>query len=502
VRTLRALARAAASSRSAELEFLLTERTTVEHLVDVLAVAFDGERWAVSVWDVASATLRVLDAERVSRVRPTLKPASPPPDGFDAREFAWQPWLEAEAGSPEELLLWADAHAAPIILTALPVLRTSRAQGGGGIYRVRTSLPARLAALTRSLSPCAAVHSASMTAPSRPKEDTAEARLLRLASWLLEQGEAVTRSQIFEAFPEDYRGKPEAAERKFTRDKEALRHLGYVIGTVELGSREGPGYVLSARACTLPKIALAPEEAALVWSAATAASRLSLHPMRDELESALRKLVVGAQGLPPRAAAIEELATDAPANQEKTLERLIDAWERRKRLTIDYWRVAADEVVERQVDVYGWASRRGEWILVGYCHLRKGVRIFYLSRVRKLRVNGVRAQDPDYRVPKDFDIRRWSRQQVWDYDVHPPRPVTVRFRGSLARIARNLLPGATTTLDMEGGRVSRIEVRNLRGLVRQLLAWGPEAELVEPEEGRALAREILTRLAGAERRTG
>jgi predicted DNA-binding transcriptional regulator YafY len=50
--------------------------------------------------------------------------------------------------------------------------------------------------------------------------------------------------------------------------------------------------------------------------------------------------------------------------------------------------------------------------------------------------------------------------------------------------------------------VARVEVRNLRGLVRQALAWGPEAELVSPEEGRAMAREILSGLrASAERRT-
>jgi hypothetical protein len=31
--------------------------------------------------------------------------------------------------------------------------------------------------------------------------------------------------------------------------------------------------------------------------------------------------------------------------------------------------------------------------------------------------------------------------------------------------------------------------------VRQALAWGPEAELVEPAEGRAMAREILAALS-------
>ena len=40
-------------------------------------------------------------------------------------------------------------------------------------------------------------------------------------------------------------------------------------------------------------------------------------------------------------------------------------------------------------------------------------------------------------------------------------------------------------------RLARLEVRNLRGLVRQVLAWGLEAELTEPAEGRAMACEML-----------
>jgi proteasome accessory factor B len=39
--------------------------------------------------------------------------------------------------------------------------------------------------------------------------------------------------------------------------------------------------------------------------------------------------------------------------------------------------------------------------------------------------------------------------------------------------------------------VALLAVRNLRGLVRQALAWGPDAEVIEPPEARAMAREIL-----------
>jgi predicted DNA-binding transcriptional regulator YafY len=336
------------------------------------------------------------------------------------------------------------------------------------------------------------------------KQKSHEARLLRLAAWILSQPEPVPRAEIYARFPE-YKGKPGAAEKMFTRDKDALKRLGFLVETVELGGADG--YAIDARASLLPPIELTAEEAAAAWTAGVGALRLSRHPLQAELESALRKLVVGTRSLPPRAAAAEALDAATGAEDGKLLRGLVDAWEKRRRLRISYWRAATGEVVEREVDVYGWARRRGEWIFVGHDHLRDAVRIFYLSRVRALRKVGLpkgeaqrRSQsgkDGDYDVPESFDIRRWSRQQIWDYDVHPPVAAVVRFRGSLAGIARQLIPGARVETDGTGARVARLEVRNLRGLVRQALAWGPDAEVTEPASAREAAREVLASLVEA-----
>ena len=84
-----------------------------------------------------------------------------------------------------------------------------------------------------------------------PPDDTAAVRCLRLASWLLSQSEPVNRAQIYAAFPDDYRGGASAKEKKFGRDKNALKDLGFAIETVDLGHREeAKGYVVDAHACS------------------------------------------------------------------------------------------------------------------------------------------------------------------------------------------------------------------------------------------------------------
>jgi proteasome accessory factor B len=323
---------------------------------------------------------------------------------------------------------------------------------------------------------------------------TAEARLLKLAAWLHARREPATREEIYAAFPDDYSGKAQAREKKWTRDKQDLRRLGLVVGFLEEEGLNG-GYLLEPSACALPRLELEPAEAAVLWTAGLAALRTPDHPLRDDLEVALRKIAVGGKGLPPRAASLDgERAERTRVARRALLERLTEAVERRKRVKLAYRRLDGTRT-QREVDVYGYAWRRGQWIFVGHCHLRNGVRLFYLDRVLSLALSGSDPRRADYAVPASFDIHAWSRQEPWDYLVHEPREAVVRFRGSLARVAGQLLPRARIATEAGGSRVARLDVRNLEGLVRQALAWGPEAELLAPADGRALAREMLARAA-------
>jgi predicted DNA-binding transcriptional regulator YafY len=156
---------------------------------------------------------------------------------------------------------------------------------------------------------------------------------------------------------------------------------------------------------------------------------------------------------------------------------------------------ARDELTERDVAPYGYAWRRGEWLLVGHDHLRDALRVFYLRRVRALRLAPTKKKPPHYEVPESFDVRDWSRQEPWDYLAHPPCEATVRFTGSLAKIAPKLLPRARLATAPDDARLARLVVQNLDGLVRQCLAWGPEAELVSPADARERARAMLAAIA-------
>ena len=85
-------------------------------------------------------------------------------------------------------------------------------------------------------------------------------RLLDLVALLLDAREPVPFSDLREAFPDDYGGARESAERKLERDKAELLLLGvpleFVPPSVEHG-RESGGYRIDRAAFFLPDPRLA-----------------------------------------------------------------------------------------------------------------------------------------------------------------------------------------------------------------------------------------------------
>jgi proteasome accessory factor B len=335
--------------------------------------------------------------------------------------------------------------------------------------------------------------------------DAGERRLLRVAAWMMERSEPFRREDLLDAFPRDYAGGDEARFRKFGRDKDAVERMGIALRTVE---DDHTRYLVDRTALHLARLTFEDAEAAVVWMAGRAALRAGDHPLRDDLESALRKLTVGSKGLPQAIPTSQPIAPP-PATREllERLALLAEAVQRRRRLHLVYRGGVAGTETVRDVDVLGYGLRRGEWFFVGHCHLRDEQRLFYVRRVVTLEDRPARADHQcavpkdtkggDYAVPADFELDQWRLQEPWDYRAHPALDATVRLRGALARGARGLLPGARLTPQEDGSRLAALPVRNLDGLVRQVLAWGEEAELVSPPEGRALARAILARLSVA-----
>src|SRR4029079_9347998 len=146
----------------------------------------------------------------------------------------------------------------------------------------------------------------------------------------------------------------------------------------------------------------------------------------------------------------------------------------------------------RGFDVYGLVFRTGRWYVVGYCHLRKGLRTLRLDRVAHAETT-----KKAFERPEDFDASEYLSRAM----ATLPRaiPVEVLFHTDLA-IARREVSTALAVLEVtRDGVVLKGSADELDWWARELMRLPFKWEVREPVALRSmvaqLARERVTRRA-------
>jgi predicted DNA-binding transcriptional regulator YafY len=67
----------------------------------------------------------------------------------------------------------------------------------------------------------------------------------------------------------------------------------------------------------------------------------------------------------------------------------------------------SDEQTEREFDPYGLVYRSGRWYIVGWCHLRRGLRSFRLDRVAS-----ASSSTMGFERPADFDALAYLKKSI------------------------------------------------------------------------------------------
>ncbi|HEY4000968.1 MAG TPA: WYL domain-containing protein [Candidatus Xenobia bacterium] len=205
-------------------------------------------------------------------------------------------------------------------------------------------------------------------------------------------------------------------------------------------------------------------------------------PLAQQLSNAMamfreclpRSVSVDAQSLLNRV-----LFTPLPARpvDGEVLETVTTALERRCTVGIEYYSPTGDETTSRDIDVYHLAHIRGDWYAVAWCHLRRALRNFALSRMRS-----VRPRHRSYVIPEDFDIHDHFRDGLGVLVGQEPHDVTLEFASDAARWASERMWHPTQeTAWLEDGRL-RLSMRVVVSmeLVRWILSWGGHVQVIAP----------------------
>jgi predicted DNA-binding transcriptional regulator YafY len=138
------------------------------------------------------------------------------------------------------------------------------------------------------------------------------------------------------------------------------------------------------------------------------------------------------------------------------------------------------KVVQRTLDPLGLVLKGGAWYLVA--RRSAGMRVYRVSRFASVRV-----RDEGFQRPEEFELAAFWEEWSRTFEQSLPR-VEVKLRAS--ELARRFLPA-----DQQGdGGIYVVGFQSLEDAFRELLKFGPDAEVLEPVQLRArlaaTAREV------------
>ncbi|MFW6202535.1 MAG: helix-turn-helix transcriptional regulator [Gemmatimonadota bacterium] len=187
----------------------------------------------------------------------------------------------------------------------------------------------------------------------------------------------------------------------------------------------------------------------------------------------------------------------------------------RTRCRIRYLKRGGDSPDDRVVCPYSLVFAEGFWYLIAYCTRVEDVRVFRLDRVLETEPVGDGEDEAGYELPDDFDAAEYVSSGGRLYYADDDVEAVVRYSSTVAGwIAERWAGGGTGGAEgdgeiagervepgerlewlEDGGVVVRHRVADPRWLVRHVLQYGPNAEVLEPEELRGLVAAAAVRTA-------
>jgi len=267
-----------------------------------------------------------------------------------------------------------------------------------------------------------------------------------------------------------------------------LEELGIPIVTTQGrygGYQVVPGF-------KLPPMIFSDEEALALAVGLMAARGLGLAQSMPAVASARAKLDrVFPAKLKSRLRAVDEsvaleLTRPAAVIDQQVLGLLCSASQERRRVRMVY-QSRSDEQTEREFDSYGLVYRAGRWYIVGWCHLRRGLRSFRLDRV----VSATSLNVP-FERPADFDTLAYLKQSITM--IPRAHAVEVLLKTDLASAQRALVPYVGVLECVDEGVLLRAQADDLDWIARELARLPFDFSVKSPTALRGAIARISQRL--------
>jgi predicted DNA-binding transcriptional regulator YafY len=300
----------------------------------------------------------------------------------------------------------------------------------------------------------------------------------------LEDSRGLAIDELARALPEDYECHP----RTVRRDLEALEVV-FPLVTERVDGKMRWRLMDGFR--PLPALAFSPTELMALVLSRDLLKPLDGTHIKGSLDSAFSKVLAA---MPPEGMALVRqmqgyfsvgLGPHKTYREHRTLiEQISRAITQKRTVQMRYYSASRDIAGRREADPYRLWYAAGALYLVGYCHLRKSVRMFAVDRIRSLTVT-----NHPYQMSLGFDLEAYVRDALVVMRGEPVEVELLFDRATAAWVKdRQWHPSQRLEQGKRGELRMFLRVADTRELLGWILSFGACVRVLRPESLREKVR--------------
>ncbi len=164
-----------------------------------------------------------------------------------------------------------------------------------------------------------------------------------------------------------------------------------------------------------------------------------------------------------------------------------------RKLKIIYHSIFSKEISERTINPLHLILYMGNWHIIAYCEVKKGIRDFALSRIKKIEILDAIIQEN----LKALNIKENIAESFGIFFEGARKKVVLKFNDRVADYVREQVWFPFQTIDEApaGGLILTFYVTDYREIVREVLSFGADVEVLEPAPLKEIIKEHLRKLS-------
>lgn len=297
-----------------------------------------------------------------------------------------------------------------------------------------------------------------------------------------------------------YPNASDLAKRFETSNKTAQRDIEFFTDRLNAPLKYNSskkGYYYSDDTFELPAIWLRREEIIALLLAKRLAASIPDHDIKSSLDNFFKKLSPFISANPSfNTEEIEDKISIKNIEyfniDEHLFQKVIDALFRAKPVAITYYSPHSHKETSRSIIPLHLLNYMGNWHLISWCGLKGEIRDFALSRIRTLEPS-----KENLNLPKDLPpVKDIIKKQFGIFSGSKETLVALRFSREASRFVKEQIWHKTQAMlwDDADRLTLKIPVSDFREIKREVLKFGSEVEVIEPEALREEVKEEIEKM--------